>query len=88
MRRPILPLGEWFRVLPFDVGGCPVSPVHIPQHLPLSCTWGKRWCALSVVMYVVMADDSIYHGLSLVGNLMTNARTGIGIIICYVDIMT
>ena len=32
-RRPFLPLGEWFRVLPSDVGGCPVSPVYIPQHL-------------------------------------------------------
>ena len=71
MRGPNLPLGEWFRVLPLDVSGCPVSPVHILQYLSFLCTWGKRWCAPPVVMCMLMADDSIYQGLSRVGNLRT-----------------
>ena len=88
MRGPILPLGERFRILPSVVSGCPVSPVHIPQHLSCLCTWGERWCAPPIVMYVVMVDNSIYEGLSLVGNLRTIARMGIGIIIGYVGLMT
>ena len=28
----------------------------------LLCTWGKRWCAPPVIMYMVMLDDSIYVG--------------------------
>ena len=39
-------------------------------------------------MYGVMVDDSIYEGLSLVGNLITSARVGVGIIIDYVGLMT
>ena len=87
MRGPNLPLGEWFRILPSVVSGCPVFLVHIPQHLSFLCTWGKRWCAPPVVMYVVMVDDSIYKGLSLIGNLRTIARLGLGIIIRYVGLM-
>ena len=83
MRGPFLPLGEWFRILPTVISGCPVSPVHIPQHLSCLCTWGERWCAPPIVMYVVLAEDSIYEGLSPVGNLRTNARVGLGIIIDY-----
>ena len=88
MRGPILPLGEWFWILPSEVSGYPVSPVHILQHLSCLCTWGERWCAPPIVMYVVMVDDSIYEGLSLVGNLITSARLGLGIIIRYVGLMT
>ena len=87
MRGPILPLGEWFWILPTAVSGCPVSPVHTLQHLSFLCTWGERWCAPPVVKYVVMVDDSIYEGRSLVGNLRTNARVGVGIIIRYVGLM-
>ena len=36
-----------------------------------------------VVMYAGMVDDSIYEGLSPVGNLRTSARVGLGIIIDY-----
>ena len=88
MRGPFLPLGEWFWILPSVVGGCPVSPVHIPQHLSCLCTWGGRWCAPPIVMDVVMVDNSIYEGLSLVGNLRTIVRMGIGIIMRYVGLMT
>ena len=48
---------------------------------------GERWCAPPVVRYVVMVDDIIYEGLSLVGNLITIARLGLGIIIHYVGLM-
>ena len=44
---------------------------------------GERWCAPPVVKYLVLADDSIYEGLSPVGNLRTSARVGLGIIIDY-----
>ena len=88
MRGPNLPLGEWFRVLPTVISGCPVYPVHIPQHLSCLYTWGERWCVPPIVMYGVMVDNSIYEGLSLVGNLRTIARLGVGIIICYVGLMT
>ena len=76
MRGPNLPLCEWFRVLPLDVSGCPVLSVHILQHLSLLCTWGKRWCAPPVVICILMADNSIYQGLSLVGNLWTSVHMG------------
>ena len=49
---------------------------------------GERWCAPPVVRYVMMVDDSIYEGLSPVGNLSTSTRVGLGIIICYVGLMT
>ena len=88
MREPNLPLGEWFWILPSEVSGYPVSPVHILQHLSFLCTWGERWCAPPVVKYCVLADDSIYEGLSLVGNLRTSARVGLGIIIYYAGLMT
>ena len=71
MRGPNIHLGEWCRILPLDVSGCPVSPVHILQHLSFLCTLGERWCAPPVVMCMLMADDSIYQDLSLVGNLST-----------------
>ena len=87
MRGPNLPLGEWFRILPTAVSGCLVSSVYILQHLSFLCTWGNRWCAPPVVKYCVLADDNIYEGLSLVGNLRTNARVGVGIIIRYVGLM-
>ena len=48
---------------------------------------GERWCAPPIVMYVMMTDDSIYEGLSLVGNLRTIVRLGVGIIIYYVGLM-
>ena len=83
MRGPILPLGEWFWILPTAVSGCPVSLVHTLQHLSFLCTWGERWCAPPVVKYLVLADDSIYESLSPVGNLRTSARVGLGIIIDY-----
>ena len=83
MRGPFLPLGERFWILPTVGSGYPVSPVHILQHLSCLCTWGERWCAPPVVKYLVLADDSIYEGLSLVGNLRTSARVGLGIIIDY-----
>ena len=41
MRGPFLPLGEWFKILPSTVSGCPVSPVHILHHLSFLCTWGN-----------------------------------------------
>ena len=85
MREPNLPLGEWFKILASAVSGCPVSPVHILQHLPCLCTWGRRWCAPLVGMLVVMADDIIYVGLSHVGNLRTNTPVGVGIICCTLD---
>ena len=85
MRRPFLPLGEWFRTLPsFSQWYYQVSPVYILQHLSFLCTWGNRWCAPPVVKYLVLADDSIYESLSPVGNLRTIARVGLGIIIDYV----
>ena len=49
---------------------------------------GERWCVPPVVRYVEMVDDSIYEGLSPVGNLRTNARLRIGIIIFYVGLIT
>ena len=39
-------------------------------------------------MYGVMIDGSIYEGLSLVGNLTTSDRVGLGIIIRYLGLMT
>ena len=81
MRRPFLSLGEWFWILPSVVSGCPVSPIHILHHLSFLRTWGI------IVMYVVIVDDSICEGLSLVGNLRTIARLGLGIIIRYVGLM-
>ena len=62
---------------------CPYSTAFI-----LFVHLGERWCAPSIVMYVVMVDDSIYEGLSLVGNLRTSARLVLGIIIRYVGLMT
>ena len=83
MRGPNLPLGEWFRIFPSAVSGCPVSPVHIRQHLLFLYTWGNRWCAPPIVMYLVMADESIYVGPSPVGNLKNQVPRGVGIIICH-----
>ena len=88
MRGPILPLGEWFWILPTVGSGYPVSPIHILQYLYFLCTLGERWCAPPVVMYVVMGDDSIYDGQFPVGNLRTSIRVGLGIIIYYVELMT
>ena len=67
------PLGrsQWMSSVP-----CPYSTAFI-----LFVHEGGRWCAPPVVRYVVMVDDSIYKGLSLVGNLRTIVRMGIGIII-------
>ena len=39
-------------------------------------------------MYVVLVDDNIYEGISPVENFKTNARVGVGVIICYVELMT
>ena len=77
-------IGEWFRILPNVFSGCPVSLVHIYQHLSFLCTWEKRWCAPPVVMYMLITDDIIYQGLSLVENRRIIARVEIGIIIFYV----
>ena len=88
MKGSNLPLGEWFRILPSAVSGCPMSPVHILHHLPCLCTWGKRWCAPPVVMYLVMADEIIYVGPSPVGNLKNQDLRGVGIIICHIGRMT
>ena len=89
MRGPNLPLGVWFRILPLDVSGCPVSPVYILQYLSFVCAWGggSVVCA-TVVMYMVTADDIIYEDLSQVGNLRTIAQIGLGIITCYAGLMT
>ena len=72
MRGPFIPLCEWFRILPNVFSDCPASPVHTQQHLSFVCTWGKRRCAPPVVSFRVMADNSIYEGLSPVGNLKTS----------------
>ena len=64
---------------------CPLSISHIINPF---LYLGERWCAPPVVMEVVMVDDIIYEGLSFVGNLRTIARVGLGIIICYVGLMT
>ena len=69
MRGPNLLLGEWFRILPLDVSGYPVSLIHILQHLSFLCTWENRWCEPPVVLYMVMVDKSTYVGPSSVGNL-------------------
>jgi len=71
MRGLNLPLGEWFRVLSLDVSVCPVPPTHILQYLSFLCTLENRWCASPVVMYMVMAGDSICVGPSPAGNLKT-----------------
>ena len=63
-------------------------PCPYPTAFILFVHVGERWCAPPIVMYVVMVDDSIYEGLSLVGNLTTSARLGLGIIIRYVGLMT
>ena len=63
-------------------------PCPYPTAFILFVHLGERWCAPPVVKYLVLADDSIYEGLSLVGNLRTIARMGIGIIIGYVGLMT
>ena len=76
IRGLFLPLGEWFRIFPSEVSGCPMSPVHIPRHSFFLCTCGSRLCAQPVVMYMEMTDDIIYLGLSPVGNLRTIARMG------------
>ena len=76
MRGPFLLLDEWFRILLSVVSGYSVSSVYIPQHLFFLCTCGNRWCVPPVVMYVGMVDDSIYEGLSPVGNLRTMALMG------------
>ena len=90
MRGPFLPLSEWFMILPFDVSECPVSSVHIIQFLFLLYTWeGEcQLCAQPVVMYKAMVDDSIYEGLSPVGNLRTNTQVGLSITIYYVGLIT
>ena len=41
MRGQFFPLGERLRILPSEVSGCPVSPVHILQYLSFLCTWGN-----------------------------------------------
>ena len=64
------------------------APCPYPTAFILFVYLGERWCAPSVGMYVVMVDDSIYEDLSPVGNLKTSARVGLGIIICYVRLMT
>ena len=63
MRGPFIPLGEWFRILPLDVSGRPVSPIHILQYLSFLRTWGNRWCAPPVVMYALIEDDNIYDNI-------------------------
>ena len=63
---------------------CPLS---IPYSIILFVHLRERWCAPPIVMYVVMVDDSIYEGLSLVGNRRTIARLGLGIIIHYVGLI-
>ena len=62
-------------------------PCPYPTAFILFVHLGERWCAPPIVMYGVMVDDSIYEGLSLVGNLITIARLGLGIIIDYVGLM-
>ena len=62
-------------------------PCSYPTAFILFVHLGERWCAPPIVMYGVMVDDSIYEGLSLVGNLITIARLGLGIIIDYVGLM-
>ena len=69
---------QWMSCVP-----CPYSTAFI-----LFVHLGGRWCAPPIVMDVVMVDNSIYEGLSLVGNLGTITRLGIGIIIRYVGLMT
>ena len=59
-----------------------------PTAIILFVYLGKRWCAPPVVMYVVLVDDNIYEGISPVENFKTNARVGVGVIICYVELMT
>ena len=76
MMGSIIPLGEWYRILPNVFSGCSVSSVHILHHLPFLCTWRIQWCAPSVVIYVVMVDDGIYQGLLHIGNLITTTPMG------------
>ena len=49
---------------------------------------GEQWYAPPIVMSLAMTDDSIYKGLSLVGNMRTSDQKGVGIIICYAELMT
>ena len=69
---------QWMSSVPYPYPTLFILFVHL----------GERWCAPPVVMEVVMVDDIIYEGLSFVGNLRTIARVGLGIIICYVRLMT
>ena len=69
---------QWMSSVP-----CPYPTVFI-----LFVHLRERWYARPVVRYVVMVDDIIYEGLSLVGKLRTSARVGLGIIFCYVGVMT
>ena len=67
---------QWISCVP-----CPYSTAFI-----LFVHSGERWCAPPIVMDVVMVADSIYEGLSLVGNLRTIVRLGVGIVIRYVGL--
>ena len=58
-------------------------PCPHPSAFILFVHMGERWSAPPVVMYGMLADDSIYEGLSLFGNLRTIAHAGMGIIINY-----
>ena len=85
MREPLLPLGKWFRILPNVFSSYSVFPVHILQYLSFLYT---RWCVPLRVMYSILAYDSIYESLFLVGNLRTSTRVRVGIIIWYAELMT
>ena len=63
---------------------CPLS---IPFSIYHFCALGGTVGAPPVVTYVAMVADIIYEGRSLVGNLRTIARVGLGIIIHYVGLM-
>ena len=64
---------------------CPLSMFHSINHF---CALGGSGDVHHMLLGVLMVDDSIYRGLSLVGNLRTSARLGLGIIILYVGLMT
>ena len=72
MRGVFLPLGEWFWILPTVGSGCPVSSVHILQHLSLVCTWGNsgvRHLLLCMGCWLMIVFTRVYPSLETLESL-------------------
>ena len=79
MRRPNLPLGEWFTSLTRRTGFAVMCLLFVPSAFILFMHMGEAVACTTIfiMLGVKMVDDIIYRGLSPVGNL-TNQKPAWG----------